>query len=842
MPCSWTPGRLWWHVVLLLSLATLPAYAGLFNRKRFKYEGLIRIGNLGIDDGRIAAWGDADGDQFTDAFVLNDQGSTVFVRRWNHEHFAFEHPPGIDPSFTNIHLPGPGVIQNVVSTDINHDGIIDLVLMSAPQSDGIADTLNLYAYLGRESGGFDPVPIELPSTNLAHPVLFDATGDLSMDFLGHTPGYNTPLVILRNQMEGRYSANSTHPAFVPEKLVLLDQEGNPTQPKCQLTSPHSSSFVDLNGDCVAGEFLLLSLWCCSDPNKTNQRDCCSTDLFLTCLGKQFMAPSYEIWTARRTSVSFENNDTAYFQRSRTGDLPAGSGMVSFADLNRDGTIDLVFGNCDEKECYINIVYNRQVGLCTLADQQWAWPWNWDWNWRHWLPFNSQPAEDLSDSTDEELRCRDPQRLCRPDPQFALDLDRLTRNGGGTGSRRDRRIPISQILGPGWMLLLSDTSVLPSLPISFSVGDYNKDGYPDLLITAKKEFQGGSVAVLLENVACGQAGLGVAGCGPGRGGGDDWKEERTFIPAPQSEILSQVQNVVGVSFVDLDEDGTLDLMLQTVEIVEHGAARPPTVRRRPTFVQNNLFFDSFFLKLSMLNGACDGECEPRNKSLQPFKPWGVNYAGASYKFTVLDTNGIRRAQAATQYSQTGYGSLVHPNSYLGLGRTNNYVESIQMGSSRRLQPQPRGRHHTRFDADRRANNTADTSSLHARQIAFSADDDKELWVRDRKAQEREANEEASLIMSMEGVIPNSLVFINPWDPPGTAVPSPITWGKEMYLRPGDWIAWVTVVLGVFLLMLAGIVLLLHFHEKVRIQICHTCQPFGLVGSNRMQSLTCTHSCA
>lgn len=59
------------------------------------------------------------------------------------------------------------------------------------------------------------------------------------------------------------------------------------------------------------------------------------------------------------------------------------------------------------------------------------------------------------------------------------------------------------------------------------------------------------------------------------------------------------------------------------------------------MQNNYFHDAFFLKALTLNGACVGWCEP--KGAPRFKPWGVNYAGASYKFTVLDTNGVRRAQ-------------------------------------------------------------------------------------------------------------------------------------------------------------------------------------------------------
>jgi hypothetical protein len=59
-----------------------------------------------------------------------------------------------------------------------------------------------------------------------------------------------------------------------------------------------------------------------------------------------------------------------------------------------------------------------------------------------------------------------------------------------------------------------------------------------------------------------------------------------------------------------------------------------------------------------------------------------------------------------------------------------------------------------------------------------------------------------------VIPNSKLVLNP----GAA---PDEWHKELYLRPGQWIPWVgATVLGT-MVALAGVVLVLHLNEKVRV---------------------------
>lgn len=117
--------------------------------------------------------------------------------------------------------------------------------------------------------------------------------------------------------------------------------------------------------------------------------------------------------------------------------------------------------------------------------------------------------------------------------------------------------------------------------------------------------------------------------------------------------------------------------------------------------------------------------------------------------MLDTSGKRSAAEVGQLPQTSYQSLLTPYSYFGLGRTNNYIENLFVGSTKHT-----GEH----------------------------------------------------FIDMEGVIPNSKVVIIP----------PVegdTWRKELYLRPGEWIPWVTLTVVIATVILAIIVFVLHLHEKV-----------------------------
>jgi integrin alpha FG-GAP repeat containing protein 1 len=164
-----------------------------------------------------------------------------------------------------------------------------------------------------------------------------------------------------------------------------------------------------------------------------------------------------------------------------------------------------------------------------------------------------------------------------------------------------------------------------------------------------------------------------------------------------------------------------------------------------FVQNNFYYDAFFLKAlgeffrvvltwlivvirSVLNGACDnGWCYNQNNSVR-YHPFGVSYSGATFKYTVLDTAGRRSAASVGQLPQTSYHAVQTPYSFFGLGRTNNYIENLFVGTT-----------------------------IHA----------------------------AEHYINLEGVILNSKVVILPSAKEGQV------WKEELFLRPGEWIPWVTV---------------------------------------------------
>jgi hypothetical protein len=136
---------------------------------------------------------------------------------------------------------------------------------------------------------------------------------------------------------------------------------------------------------------------------------------------------------------------------------------------------------------------------------------------------------------------------------------------------------------------------------------------------------------------------------------------------------------------------------------------------------------------------------------------VSYSGGTFKYTVIDTTGSRSAAQVAQLPQTAHHALQAPYAFLGLGRTNNYIELLFAGATSRARE-----HYT----------------------------------------------------VLEGVVPNSRVVALPPHPvPQGAAEG--TWRTELFLRPGSWIHWVGALVVIVLIMLSGVIAGLHVAEKV----CH-----------------------
>jgi hypothetical protein len=224
-------------------------------------------------------------------------------------------------------------------------------------------------------------------------------------------------------------------------------------------------------------------------------------------------------------------------------------------------------NHHRADCQISILYNRQISLC-----------------------------DSSSSSASAAACRDPEALCTADPDFSfttpadeettiIRVEDLAGHRTKQQGRRRRLVTQSQAGFKG------------SFPLLATVGDFNIDGYPDLLIvTADEHNPKDKRAQILESVPCSGVGGGVdgaggagaiVGCGGGGGGGKEKKERRGFrLVTSGAEALEQIDDVESAHWVDLDDDvsgGTLSLSLPLV-LSFLSAAPPATARRRYPFLR------------------------------------------------------------------------------------------------------------------------------------------------------------------------------------------------------------------------------------------------------------------
>ncbi|TIA87048.1 hypothetical protein E3P81_04076 [Wallemia ichthyophaga] len=646
---------------------------------------LVDLGNLGVSPGnssggnleppgttRISALADLNGDQFIDLISIDSSNNSISTYIWDHSAKSFK----ISSTATS-----PFPLDSLIPTDIDGDGLIDLIAVGSPDDNQIK--MSLYPGHG---DGFD-THSPLPSIRYTQPTFLDAYGDLSPDYIGYAYADDA------NTDTGTLSLFRNHNGSLSSSPLNFD--GQP----CKLTQKHSNAFIDLDGDCLADVFLL-----CDESTDKDNKD-----------------TAFQIWRNNPSNNTFTLH-------SHTP-LPPNSGLVTFADFNRDGTLDMVFPSCASvdgngvgRECHINVWFNKQMPLCVDSRS-----------------FDALLHPSLFSKNGDHTRCRNPSDLCVADEKFVLDstnalsvsVDELTK---GNATLR--------------MEWLSEANA-HSQPLLLRLGDYNLDSFPDILALLHYD-DGSDRGAILENTAVSDGQVTEAG-------------GRTIELRDGSKYaaLHNITDARVVSWLDIDDDGTLDVMVQR----QHGL----------TFIQNNMPNDAFFLKTLLLNGVCDtycqdvrlyddthggdGEGEGDTALYKPFKPFGAALLGGSYKLTILDTAGRRHAAQFAQVPSTASDALYTPYSFTGVGRTNNYIENLHVGSTFKDTSQ-----------------TLDNSHK----------------------------------VNFEGIIPNAQVVITPKT-------NEHSWHIEMYLKKNKWVPFVAIVVSTLCLILGAVVFALHVHEKKEDQV-------------------------
>ncbi|KAF3425582.1 hypothetical protein E2986_03532 [Frieseomelitta varia] len=191
-------------------------------------------------------------------------------------------------------------------------------------------------------------------------------------------------------------------------------------------------------------------------------------------------------------------------------------------------------------------------------------------------------------------------------------------------------------------------------ITLRGGDFNMDGYPDLLATLKPTTGKQTRSYLLENVAC------------------DSCENFTRKFQVKWQALNPFRNETAMAvFYDFYQDGILDVILVEVDKSRNSY--------RTAAFKNSLDYDANFVKVMVLTG--------RNNSMYPISPgslgkkkrtYGTNLPGPSIAYRTTTQDGSPRNAIAAQLPQSAHFSLNLPYTTFGLGRTPNFVDALTIG--------------------------------------------------------------------------------------------------------------------------------------------------------------------
>lgn len=210
--------------------------------------------------------------------------------------------------------------------------------------------------------------------------------------------------------------------------------------------------------------------------------------------------------------------------------------------------------------------------------------------------------------------------------------------------------------PGWNFAV-DSSHLYTNAITLHGGDFNMDGYPDLLATLKSTETGEFRSFLLENSKA----------------DDTSKFNRTFQLAMNALSPFKNESVLAV-FYDFYQDGVLDVIL-----VRHDKN---TKKYTTAALKNSRDYDENFVKVMVLSGRSYNECplSPGRFGNKRKSSCGANLPGPSIAYKTITQDGSPRNAIAVQLPQSAHFSLNLPFTTFGLGRTPNFIDFVLIGVS------------------------------------------------------------------------------------------------------------------------------------------------------------------
>ncbi|VDN51020.1 unnamed protein product [Dracunculus medinensis] len=194
-------------------------------------------------------------------------------------------------------------------------------------------------------------------------------------------------------------------------------------------------------------------------------------------------------------------------------------------------------------------------------------------------------------------------------------------------------------------------------VVFRIGDFSLDGYPDLIALIRETSQN---PMIFENVPCND-------CISNATRKFELRTSPRLIQ-PADVSLGEIQMV---SFFDLKEDGTLDVLLEYRDV--------DRTDMTIDFIRCEDKGDTTFLKVQVFSSVCQNNCGSTKTRIGS----GIAWHGACTMFSMSGSWGTEQRGIQCQMPQTTHRALSTPFALFGLGRSPNFIDYVHIGSPRFL---------------------------------------------------------------------------------------------------------------------------------------------------------------
>lgn len=513
--------------------------------------------------------------------------------------FIYDKDEGIFSSkeVTGVHYEN-AFITNILTNDFNHDEMIDIMV-----------TFN---YLEKNSTHtqillFDPSTsiykkvYEFPNSTNSNIMMGDFGETRGVDFLFYDGETNSRKVLSFD--DNSFPIVRDFDEMISKNLNKCDR--SIIHSKYKFSAPHSSAFVDIDGDCI-NDILIKSM----SEEQIQIPETNSTTIHT----KYFL----EVWRG-----VIEDNKIKYcLSQSSVYDLEPNLGTFSIADINRDSMPDIVFPVLESFPPKIIIGYN-QINL------------EYDWTADYCKTHNKYIVT-KSDNSYSYLNFND--QSYSKSITIPLVFDEL---------REDNKN--SQYVQTIVLTHLATQTFLntKNFPAYLRFGDINMDSYPDFTVILYDKVDFSQNSYIFLNSEGVEKSI------------SNSKIVRSFSYS-HTYFNPYINNAVYSSFFDLDDDGKLDILIvyQEANKIINTAG-----------FYNTYVYDNYYLKSFVLN--------QKNTFFQ-------YEIGVNSRFITTNLDGSRRMDLSLQAIQISTPLSLHmPYSYVGIGRSNNYIENFHVISGKYL---------------------------------------------------------------------------------------------------------------------------------------------------------------